>query len=72
MKTTPKWRHVILKGVTYITCTTTPNRTFYHPSKPEIEIELMEEIYAALRMRTCAEKTFFMQRRLNHSGVGGG
>ena len=29
-------------------------------SKPEIEFHVMEEMYAALRMCTCAEKTTFL------------
>ena len=42
-----------------LTATTqlTPNRKFYQLSKPEKEFHMMEEMYAALRMRMCAEKT---------------
>ena len=40
--------------------TLTPNRKSYQLSKPEIEFHVMEEMYVALRMCTCAEKkTFF-------------
>ena len=35
----------------------TLNRKTYQLSKPEIENHVMEEIYVALRMCTCAEKT---------------
>ena len=38
----------------------TPNQKFYQLSKPEIEFHVMEEMYAALRMCTCAEKTTFL------------
>ena len=34
-----------------------PNRKFYQLSKPEKEFHMMEEMYAASRMRMCAEKT---------------
>ena len=37
----------------------TPNRKSFQLSKPEIEFHVMEEMYAALRMCTCAEKTPF-------------
>ena len=37
----------------------TPNRKSYQLSKPEIEFHMMEEMYAALCMCTCAEKTTF-------------
>ena len=38
----------------------TPNGKSYQLSKPEIEFHVMKEIYAALRMCTCAEKTTFL------------
>ena len=37
----------------------TPNQRSYQLSKPEIEFHVMEEIYAAICMYTCAEKTTF-------------
>ena len=37
-----------------------PNRKSYQLSKPEIEFHVMEEMYAALCMCTCAEKTTFL------------
>ena len=33
---------------------------FYQLSKPEIEFHVMEEMYAALCMCTCAKKTTFL------------
>ena len=43
----------------------------YQLSEPEIKSHIMEKMYAALHMCTCAEKTTsFRQRRLNHSGMG--
>ena len=38
----------------------TPNRKSYQLSKPEIEFQVMEEMYAALCICTCAEKTIFL------------
>ena len=38
----------------------TPNWKSYQLSKPEIEFHVMEEMYAALFMCTCAEKTTFL------------
>ena len=38
----------------------TQNLKSYQLSKPEIELYVMEEMYAALRMCTCAEKTTFL------------
>ena len=38
----------------------TQNRKSYQLSKPEIEFHMMEEMYAALRMCTCAEKMTFL------------
>ena len=38
----------------------TSNRKSYQLSKPEIELHVMEEMYAAWRMCTCAEKTTFL------------
>ena len=38
----------------------TPNRKSFQLSNPEIEFHVMEEIYAALRMCTCAEKMTFL------------
>ena len=37
----------------------TPNRKSYQLFKPDIEFHVMEEMYAALRMCTCAGKTTF-------------
>ena len=37
-----------------------PNRKSYQLSKPEIEFHMMEEMYAALCMCTCEEKTTFL------------
>ena len=37
----------------------TPNQNCYNLSKPEIEFNVMKEMYAALSMRTCSEKTTF-------------
>ena len=63
------------KCLRLLTLTTTVqltlNRKSYQLSKPEIEFHMMEEMYAALCM--CTRKDdIFRQRRLNHSGVGGG
>ena len=38
----------------------TPNQKSYQLSKPEKEFHVMEEMYAALRMHMCAEKTRFL------------
>ena len=38
----------------------TLNWKSYQLSKPEIEFHVMEEMYAALRMCVCAEKTTFL------------
>ena len=38
----------------------TLNRKSYQLSKPEIEFHMMEEMYAALCMCGCAEKTTFL------------
>ena len=38
----------------------TPNRKSYQLSKPEIEFHVMEEMYVALRLCTCEEKTIFL------------
>ena len=38
----------------------TSNQKSYQLSKPEIEFHLIEEMYVALRMCTCAEKTTFL------------
>ena len=38
-------------------------------SKPEIEFDMMEEMYAASCM--CRKDIFFRKRRVDHSGVGG-
>ena len=38
----------------------TQYRKSYQLSKPEIEFHVMEEMYAALRLCTCAEKTTFL------------
>ena len=38
----------------------TPNRISYQLSKPEKEFHVIEEKYAALRMRRCAEKTTYL------------
>ena len=38
----------------------TPNRKYYELSQPEIEFHLIEEMYAALCMCMCAEKTTFL------------
>ena len=43
-----------------VTAKLTPNRKSYQLSKAEIEFHVMEEMYAALRMCTCAEKTTFL------------
>ena len=40
-----------------VTAQLTLNRKSYQLSKPEIEFHMMEEMYAALCMCTCAEKT---------------
>ena len=37
----------------------TLNRKSYQLSQPEIQFYVMEEMYPALRMCTCAEKTTF-------------
>ena len=37
-----------------------PNRKSYQMSKPEKEFHVIEEMYAALRMRMCAEKTIYL------------
>ena len=39
----------------------TPNQKSYQLSKPEIEFHMMEEMYAALCMCTCAEKTTLVE-----------
>ena len=41
--------------------TTDPKPKSYQLSKPEIEFHVMEEMYAALCMCTCAEKTIFFR-----------
>jgi len=38
----------------------TLNRKSYQLSKPDIEFYVMEEMYAALRLCTCEEKTTFL------------
>ena len=38
----------------------TPNQKSYQLSKLEIEFHVMEEMYAALRLCTCEEKTTFL------------
>ena len=38
----------------------TLNRKSYQLSKPEIEFHVMEEMYAALRLCMCEEKTTFL------------
>ena len=48
----------------------TPKRKSYQLSKPEIEFHMMEEMYAALCMCMCAEKTTVFGK--DDSGVGGG
>ena len=51
----------------------TSSRKSYQLSKPEIEFQGMEEIYAALCMCTCVEKTtVFGKDDLTLNGVGGG
>ena len=40
----------------------TPNRKSYQVSEPEIQFHMMEEMYGALRMYTCAEKTKFLDK----------
>ena len=47
-----------------LTATTqlTPNRKSYQLSKPEIEFHMIEEMYAALHMYTCAEKMTFVDK----------
>ena len=47
-------------GGTLATAQMTPNQKSYQLSKPEIEYPVMEEMYAALHMCTCAEKTTFL------------
>ena len=41
---------------------TDPKLEIYQLSKPEIEFCEMEEMYAALHMCTCAEKTTFLDK----------
>ena len=41
------------------TATLLQNRKCYQLSKPEIEFDVMKEMYAALGMHTCSEKTTF-------------
>ena len=48
----------------------TPNRKSYQLSEPEIEINVMEDMYAALHMYR--KDDILRQRRLNHSGRGEG
>ena len=76
MKIVPKMAtYVTLKGVSYITwkncrqlltltaaAQLTQNQKFYQLSKPEIKFHMMEEIYAALRMCTRAEKKTFLSK----------
>ena len=50
----------------------TPNQIGYLLSKAEIQINMMKEMYVALNMLTCSEKTTFRQRQLNHRGLGEG
>ena len=38
---------------------TDPNQKYYQLSKLEIEFAVMKEMYAALGMHTCSEKTTF-------------
>ena len=46
-------RHLTLTATAQLTL----NRKSYQLSKPEIEFHVMEEMYAALRLCTCEEKT---------------
>ena len=51
----------------------TLNQKSYQLSKPEIEIHVMEEMYVALCMCTCAEKTTFLAKTTRpYSGIVGG
>ena len=69
-KTTFDWRQPLTeddhlkKCLRLLTLTATaqmtPNQKSYQLSKPEIEFHMMEEMYAALCMRGCAEKTTFL------------
>ena len=53
-----------------VTAQMTPSQKSYRLSKPEIVFHMMEEMYAALCMCTCAEKTTVFGKY--DSGVGGG
>ena len=70
MKTTPKMETCnnvkciiyylkYLLMTPHLTGTTqlTPNQKCYLPSKAEIEFNVKKEMYVALNMRTCSEKT---------------
>ena len=54
-----KKNHLQLLALT-ATAQLTLNRKSYQLSKPEIEFHMMEEMYAALCMCGCAEKTTFL------------
>ena len=45
-----------------VTAQLTPQRKCYQLSESEIEFDMMEKMYAALRMRTCAEETTFQAK----------
>ena len=51
----------------------TPNWKSYQLSKPEIEFHVMEiNVRGIMHVRMCKKDDICWQRRLNHSGVGGG
>ena len=57
MKTASKMK--MISKMKTATAKLTPNQKSYQLSKPQIEFDVMEEMYAASCMRTCAEKTTF-------------
>ena len=52
------------------TATLLQNQKCYQQSKPEIEFDVMKEIFTALGMHTCSEKQLFRQGQLNHNEWG--
>ena len=54
------WKKYLRLLTLTATAQLTPNRKSYQLSKPEIEFHMMEEMYAALHMCMCSEKTTFL------------
>ena len=54
-----------LKKLRLLTLTATAQLKSYQLSKPEKEFHVIEEMYAALRMRMCAEKTIYLGKGIS-------